>query len=34
MRMRKMSDEAMIGPFRVLTHPLGRAEVTWMAAAG
>ena len=32
-RMRSVSDEAMIGPCRVLTQPLGRADVMWMAAA-
>ena len=30
-RMRSVSDEAMIGPCRVLTQPLGRADVMWMA---
>ena len=33
MRMRRVSDDAMIGPWRVLTQPLGRADVMWMAAA-
>src|SRR5262245_31955479 len=31
--MRRVSDDAMIGPRRVLTHPLGSAVVMWMAAA-
>jgi hypothetical protein len=33
MRMRSVSEDAMIGPGRMLTQPLGSAEVMWMAAA-